>query len=435
MISKHFKFGIVEVVLLITLQSSVEPINDTIIPGPEWEQYKTPEAAGWSSAKLAKAKAIAEKVGSASVLIIYKGAVVQSWGDASRRFCMHSARKATLSALLGIYIDKKLIDPKSTLADLGIDEVTPLTSIEKRATVMDLLTCYSGIYLPSVIGGSQMPPRGAHAPGEKWYYNNWNFNALNTIFEQQTKTGLTDAFMSNIALPIGMEDFRKNDAFYIREKISLHPGYHINLSSRDFARFGLMYLNDGRWNDQQIVPEQWVKESIVSHAPKKEKYGFGYAWWINDKMDMYSAEGWGGHALMVFPKDDIIIVHRANTYIPKTVDWEQFKPMVKAIMAARTERKELDPSTLISFKIESHKPNMYVADPAKTAKYERYYDNDGDPVTIKRVDGRLIVNIPYQGNFDLYALTDSTFFVNDKEEVIRFTYDKSGVPLKALFDQ
>jgi len=83
---------------------------------------------------------------------------------------------------------------------------------------------------------------------------------------------------------------------------------------------------------------------------------------------------------MVFPENDIIIVHRANTYIAKPVDWEQIRPAVKAIMAARIERKKLDPSALIPFKIESHKPNVYVSDTAQTAKYERYYVNDGDLV-------------------------------------------------------
>ena len=73
---------------------------------------------------------------------------------------------------------------------------------------------------------------------------------------------------------------------------------------------------------------------------------------------------------MVFPENDIIIVHRANTYIPKPVDWEQIRPAVKAIMAARIERKKLDPSALIPFKIESHRPNVHVSDTAKTAKYE-----------------------------------------------------------------
>jgi CubicO group peptidase (beta-lactamase class C family) len=428
-------------IILLILFAAETNRNEKVIPildFPEktWLQYKKPEDAGWSSAKLSKAKAFAEKVGSANVLIIYKGAIVQSWGDASRRFCLHSARKATLTALYGIYIAQNMLDMSSTLAELGIDEVTPLTDIEKQATIKHLITCYSGIYLPSVIGGSSFPKRGLHKPGTHWYYNNWNFNALNTIFESKTKKTLTDAFLNDIAIPLQMEDFRQEDAFYIREKISLHPGYHINMSSRDLARFGLLYLKQGKWKEQQIVPEQWVKESLTPHSPKKEKIGLGYAWSIHPQFNMYAAEGSGGHALMVFPAQDLIIVHRTNTYIPKPVDWQEIKKIVKMILDAQeTKITTIDTSSLISFQnLGSQKPTLFLPDSAKTLKFEKYYHNDGDPVTIKRIKGRLIVNIPYQGNFDLYGITDSTFYVSDKEEIIRFGYNSKGEPEKAIFE-
>ena len=214
------------------------PLMPDHFPGTHWLQYKTPEDAGFSSQKLEKARKLAEHYKSASVLIIYKGAIVQSWGDASRRFRMHSARKATQSALIGIYTSKGQIDINKTIGEYGIDEITLLTDVEKRATVEQLLTGYSGIYLPSVAGNNGGPKRGAYKPGEHWYYNNWDYNALNSVFEQQTHVKLTDAFVENIARPIGMEDFAPHDAWYNYEKISMHPVYHMNMSSRDMARFG-----------------------------------------------------------------------------------------------------------------------------------------------------------------------------------------------------
>src|SRR3990170_3830795 len=102
---------------------------------------------------LQKAHKLADQYNSASVLIIYKGAIVQSWGDASRRFRMHSSRKATQSALIGIYASKGAIDINKSIGEYGIDEVTPLTDVEKKATVKQLMTGYSGIYLPSVAQG------------------------------------------------------------------------------------------------------------------------------------------------------------------------------------------------------------------------------------------------------------------------------------------
>ena len=432
------KFNFIIFLTLILYGTNTKDIvrESTVFPGKTWLQYRMPEDAGWSSKKLNKARAAAEKVGSSNVLIIYKGAVLQSWGDASRRFLLHSARKATLTALYGIYASRNIIDLSSTLGDVGIDEVTPLTHTEKQATIKDLITCYSGIYLPSVSGGGTLPERGSHLPGTHWYYNNWNFNALNTIFSTKTKKELTNAFINDIALPIQMEDFRNEDAFYIREKISIHPGYHMNMSSRDLARFGLLYMTKGKWIDQQIVPEQWVSESIVSHSPEKEKIGFGYAWWIHPEFNMYSAEGWGGHALMVFPEKDLIIVHRADTYIPKAVDWEEIKKIVKQILNAQEEKKEsVEPSALVPFQIkEGPKPTMFLPDSIATKKFEKHYDNDGDPVTIKRVSGRLILNIPYQGNFDLYSITDSTFYISEKETLMHFEYDSKHEPVKPIFE-
>lgn len=368
---------------------------------------------------------------------------MQTWGDASRRFRMHSSRKATQSALIGIYAAQGLIDINKSIGEYSIDEVTPLTDIEKSATVKQLMTGYSGIYLPSVAhGGGQMPKRGAHQPGEHWYYNNWNYNALNTVFEQQTNIKLTDAFDEHIARPVGMEDFVPHDAFYIFEKISLHPAYQINMSSRDMARFGMLYMNEGRWGNEQIVPTQWVKESLTICTPKSVSYGGGYAWWMPPEKTFhqkcYTAEGMGGHIMMLFPESDMIIVHRSNTYVEPwiAVDWAEIKKIAQGILAARTEVKTtIDQSKLIPYEPDhKHWPTLIADNPSKTKRFEKYYDNDGDPVTILREkEGQLIVNIPYLGNFNLYPMTDSTFFVEGKEEKIYFEYNDKREPVKAIF--
>lgn len=376
------------------------------------------------------------------MLIIYKGVIVQSWGDASRKFCLHSSRKATQSALIGIHASRGEIDLNKSIGKYGIDEITPLTETEKQATVKQLMTGYSGIYLPSPGGEGEIPKRGSHKPGEHWFYNNWNFNALNTLFEQQTHVSLTDAFDQEIAKPIGMEDLIPRDAFSYCHSYSMHPLYHINMSSRDLARFGLLYMHEGRWNDRQIVPQQWVKESLTSYSPNTEKIGFGYAWNIYPEKTFnqrcYTAEGSGGHIMMLLPDSDMIIVHRANTYTEPwaAVDWIKIKAIVKGILAARTEVKTtVDESKLVTYQPDrSHWPALIPDDPSQTKRFEKYYDNDGDPVTILRAeDGQLIVNIRYLGNFNLYPMTGNRFFVEGKEETIYFTYDDAGQPIKAVF--
>ncbi|PZR07611.1 MAG: hypothetical protein DI539_23480 [Flavobacterium psychrophilum] len=412
------------------------------LPEKQWLQYKVPEDAGFSSQKLQKAHRLADHYKSASVLIIYKGAIVQSWGDASRPFRMHSSRKVTQSALIGIYASKGLIDINKTIGEYGIDEVTPLTEIEKSATVKQLMTGYSGIYLPSASGGDDIPKRGIHRPGEHWYYNNWNFNALNTVFEQQTHVKLTDAFVDDIAQPIGMEDFVPHDAIYRYEKFSQHPAYHLNISSRDMARFGMLYMNEGRWGKEQVIPSKWVKESLTAYTPKTERYGAGYAWVIHPETTFnqkcYAAEGSGGHALMLFPESDMIIVHRANTYVEPwiSVDWIYIRKIVKEIFASRTEIKStIDESKLITYEPDhKHWPKLIPDDPLKTKRFEKYYDNNGDPATILREkDGQLIVRFPNLGTYDLYSITDSTFFIEGIEEKIFFEYNNKREPIKAMF--
>jgi CubicO group peptidase (beta-lactamase class C family) len=412
------------------------------LPATHWLQYQIPEDAGFSTMKLQKAHDLAKKYHSANVLIIYKGVIVQSWGDASRKFRLHSARKSTQSALIGIYASKGKIDLNKSIGEYGIDEVTPLTEIEKQATVKQLMTGYSGIYLPSPGGDGEMPKRGSRKPGEHWFYNNWNFNALNTLFEQQTQVELTDAFDYEIAKPVGMEDFIPRDAFSYHHDYSMHPLYHINMSSRDFARFGLLYMHEGRWNGQQVIPQNWVKESLTAYSPKQEKFGFGYAWSIPPektfKQKCYSAEGSGGHALILLPDSDMIIVHRANTYIEPwiAVDWTHIKEIVNKIIAARTEVKtSIDESRLATYKPDrTHWPALIADDQSKTKRFEKCYDNDGDPVTILRdKDGQLYMNIRYLGNFNLYPMTDSTFFVEGKEEMIYFKFNDNAEPIKAVF--
>ncbi|NIR48112.1 serine hydrolase [candidate division KSB1 bacterium] len=170
-----------------------------------------PEDAGYSSEGLRAAKAVFEASEGASVLVIHNGRVLVSWGQTTRRFRCASIRKSYLSALYGIYVGKGKIDLNKTLADLNIDDIQGLTAEEKQAQVVHLLSARSGVYHPSAYSTRNMekhlPGRGSHEPGTFWYYNNWDFNALATIFEQETGQGVFDAFKEHIAEPLQMEDF------------------------------------------------------------------------------------------------------------------------------------------------------------------------------------------------------------------------------------
>ena len=152
-----------------------------------------------------------------------------------------------------------------------------LTDMEKKASIRMLLQSRSGIYHGYVSGTPGMravtPARGSHMPGSFWYYNNWDFNALGTIFEKVTGTGLAVALRDSIARPIGMEDYRVEDLSHYSSPAdapefsqSTHQSYPIRLSARDMARFGYLFLRKGNWNGKQVVPSAWVAESTKAQA-------------------------------------------------------------------------------------------------------------------------------------------------------------------------
>lgn len=258
-------------------------------------------------------------------LVVARGeAPLWVWGRDATRYNTHSVRKSLLSALFGIAIERGLIDPQASLADLGIDEsATPLTPTELSATVLDLLTSQSGIYLQA--GGETQgqrdgrPGRGSHPPGSFYFYNNWDFNTLGAIFEGETGLGIGEAFGSWIAAPLGMQDFRPQDVYYEANSDSDYPQYIIRLSARDLARFGVLYLQDGEWDGEQVVPQAWVRESLQPLADMRGEQGaaavdaFGYSWWIDSDDGLAWSLGWGGQNLLVDRAAGLVTVSRNNT--------------------------------------------------------------------------------------------------------------------------
>ena len=305
-------------------------------PGAAFEST-TPEAAGWSAEKLAEAKSWSQKIEpSSAVMIVQHGRVVAEWGDTAVKSNLHSVRKSLLSALIGIAVDERKIDLNASLGSLGIDDNAPnLAEAEKAATVADLLKARSGIFHAALYETPGMarlrPPRGSHSPGTFWYYNNWDFNALGTVYERAVGQSVFTAFDEKIARPIGMQDYRPDDGEYVRGAASDHAAYPIRMSARDLARFALLYLHGGRWKDRQLVPGAWVRESTQSYsdayADRGPGLGYGYMWWIGFLRDMgaptvkvppgtFEAMGAEGQYAFVIPAYDLVIVHRINSDIP-----------------------------------------------------------------------------------------------------------------------
>lgn len=323
----------------------------TAAPPSSWNQPEVP--AGWSIEALDAARAFAATIDTAAVTIVHHGRPVYQWGDVSARYKCHSIRKSLLSALIGIYVDEGRIDLEATLADLRIDDREGLTERERAATVMDLLTARSGIYHPTHYETPRMvrikPARHSFGPGTWWCYNNWDFNALGTIFEQCVGASIFEVFRERIAEPIGMEDYRyddtRRDGEYVHSEASMHAAYPFRLSARDLARFGVLFLDGGRWNGTQIVPEKWVRMSVRPYSLAGDRGAYGYMWWVANQdihfpqmsvpHGTYSARGARGHYVVVVPERELVVVHRVDTDIPgRKVSAMDFGALLEAILQA-----------------------------------------------------------------------------------------------------
>jgi CubicO group peptidase (beta-lactamase class C family) len=346
---------------------SVRTESHDTFPGKSWSSARLIETDRWSKEKLAAAHQYADSIHSAAVMIVQGGEVVDQWGDIDKKISSYSMRKSLISALYGIYAAEGVIDIHQTLGQLGIeDSPDPLTKEERQARVVDLLRARSGVYHPVDFETSLMkknrPARGSHAPGTFWYYNNWDFNALGTILEKKTGLKIGEAFYQRIAKPIGMQDFQPDDVYYLGGPTSVHSAYMFEITARDLARFGLVYLRRGRWNKEQIVPDAWVGKSTHANEMLKvngvEVGGYEYLWWVEyggvhfpevSIPGMFSARGVGGHYLLIIPSLDLVIVHRVDNE-PSVKDSKtvaqmterdfvtkaQFGHLVKLILDAQT---------------------------------------------------------------------------------------------------
>ncbi|MBM3860014.1 MAG: hypothetical protein FJ395_10230 [Verrucomicrobia bacterium] len=321
-------------------------------PGTSWERWSDAEVArlGWSREKLAEAREYAGTLNTEAVMIVTRGKILESWGPVDRKFNVHSIRKSFLSALCGIQVQAGRLKLDATMAELGIDDNEPsLTEVEKRATVRQLLQARSGVYHPALYETAGMkarrPQRHSHAPGMFWYYNNWDFNALGTIYEQKANAGIYEDFKRLIAEPIGMEDYKVADGKYVTGDDSIHRAYPFRMTARDMARFGLLFLRGGQWEGKQVVPAAWVKDSVTFHSDAGTSGGYGYLWWISKSglhfpnatlpEGSYSARGAGGHYILVVPPLDLVIVHRVNTDIKdRRVESSEFGQLARRILLA-----------------------------------------------------------------------------------------------------
>jgi CubicO group peptidase (beta-lactamase class C family) len=242
------------------------------------------------------------------------------------RHIIHSCTKSIVSALIGIAIDMGFIEStdQSILNFFPDKSVANLGSEKGSISLEDLLTMSSGLecrdsYLYNWKGLNEMRASDdwvqhmldlpmADPPGSRFEYCNGGSYLLSAIIQQTTGMTALEFATQNLFLPLGISDV---DWPANREGINYGWG-EMSLKPRDMAKFGYLYLNLGRWNDQQILPEEWVRESTSAHIfAGTLSDSYGYQWWIDNK-GYVMALGYAGQYIIVLPEQNMVVVFTSD---------------------------------------------------------------------------------------------------------------------------
>ena len=289
-------------------------------------------------------------------LVLDRGRVVLDHGATTVPTYLASARKSVLSVLYGPAVADGTIRLGATLGELGIDDIGGLLPQERRATVRDLLTSSSGVFHPpATVAGPERdsPARGSQPPGALFHYNNWDFNALGTIFERGTGRSVFDAFAEDLAAPLGFQDFDPGlQRLLGRADVSEHLAHHFFLSARDLGRLGAMLLQRGQWDGRPVVPASWVAGSTSVQVDRGVgvQLDYGYLWWLPRLLGpgSFLAIGNFGQYLLCVPPglvivhlravpDDVVLARSQGAEPPAPIDSvspQQFMKVARAVQAA-----------------------------------------------------------------------------------------------------
>ncbi len=314
-----------------------------VCPGESWERIDKPESAGFSSARLEALRGWLKSLDTTAMMVAVGGRSLFEYGDLSHLSYLASVRKSVLAMLYGKYVEEGKIQLHKTLGEIGFTDHGDLLPIEKQATIEHLISARSGIYHPASNAGDDTraaPPRGSQRPGTYYLYNNWDFNAAGAVFEKLTGRDIYDALETDLARPIGMQDFDRSRQRKSGDlKVSMHPAYHTWLSTRDMARLGLLMLREGDWNGRQVVSREWVRRITSLVTPFHEmnppyqrslgaprRWGYGCMWWVWDApnsqgpfVGAYTGMGAGGQFITVLPQAGMVVAHKVDMAQPPAV--------------------------------------------------------------------------------------------------------------------
>ncbi len=299
-------------------------------PTKEWK-YSSPEAQGMDSVKF---EVMLEHIDQQdlnfhSITVIRNGYIVFDafFPPYSKKYKhkLHSATKSIISLLMGIALNQKYI----TNTDITLKKLFPDRKIQnwdkkKEAIKLhDLLTMRSGIEwnewstpfsspdnpLNKMIITKDWSQFALDQPmlsesGIIFNYNSGVSHVLSQILYDHTKILPLEFAKKNLFEPLGIQDVN-----WETDPNGLHAGgWGLQLKPHDMAKIGYLLLNNGKWENQQIISESWIKQSTQKHVSLPSmNLNYGYLWWIANK-DYYYASGRGGQFIIVDPEKDIVTI-------------------------------------------------------------------------------------------------------------------------------
>lgn len=238
---------------------------------------------------------------------------------------LRSAAKSLGSALVGISIDKGFLKgtDQKLLNFFGYYPV--INNYDKRKdkiSIKHILTMTSGFECGKIMDnmnscGAQMYN---HLDPIKYILDLPMKNEPGEVFDYND--GTPTVLMAMVGISSNMQAGKFQDQ-YLYGPLGIKPDpQNLGITSRDMLKFGLLYMNKGKWNGQQIISKEWVEESTKISYKFDNPYndGYGYFWWVRTfevngkKYQTYYAAGNGGQYIFIFPESELVIVFTGGNY-------------------------------------------------------------------------------------------------------------------------
>ncbi|MBL8828804.1 MAG: serine hydrolase [Planctomycetaceae bacterium] len=315
-------FALVLAVLALTTSVTRSTAAEPAWPVPQW-QTATPASQGMSAEGVDKVRQWLGTHGSKTGMVIRHGQIVGEWyfneATPASKYLVYSTSKSFASTAAGVAIAQGKLSLDDNVGRF-VPDVKPAD--KKEITVRQLISMTTGVHnnaklptMPNVFSYSMYEAPQDFKPGTKWDYNNTGLALLSPVMKQATGVEPDKTLDEFVFRPIGIQP--QDWHWEQREQRTLsYSGLHIN--ARSLARFGLLFLREGRWQDKQVLSSSWVKEATGPSQKLNPEYG--YLWWNNTTgkkwpgtpTDAYAALGRYDNSMLIVPSLDLIVIRQVG---------------------------------------------------------------------------------------------------------------------------